>query len=144
MRAWTLRFETKNIPSHLELYQCLALSLFLKVDRWWGNDCHDRSYSTIEKGAVDCLKDEWSDAGRDAYLCQLKGLEAMASSWNSPDCEDELLENHKECEWDRRTLPQKLTRDVLDRALAFIKNPNFDSTGDSAAGKTGSTRPGGP
>ena len=123
MKAWLMRFEKEASSREIPKYQCLAISLFLKVENWWGEVCQERSLNSIREGAHECLKEEWSDTSRFAYSCQLQGLDGMMSPWRSPGSENRILDGHVECKWNQKSISAELTSQLLDQALKFISNP---------------------
>jgi hypothetical protein len=126
MTHWLKKIE--NQPDRkLALKECLAISLFLKVENYFGETCENRSFEMIKSVAENCLKNEWSnDAGITAYDCGLIGLTQGFTLDRSPSKEDQILGQHKECFWEHGKVSRRLSPQLLKEALDFINSPRSE------------------
>lgn len=121
MKNWV-----KNVlPTKKEIstIECLATSIFLKVENWFGVSCQDRNIDTLIEQLKDCSKEWFDDHDRSAYFCGLIGLNSMFSVNRSPLTELEILQTHKECHWQTGTLHQKITTPLINSVADFLRNP---------------------
>ena len=123
MTNWLKKFENQS-DRKLALKECLAISLFLKVENYFGETCENRNFEMVKNVAENCLKNEWSnDAGITAYDCGLIGLTQGFTLDRSPSKENQILGHHKECFWEHGQVSRRLTPQLLKEALDLIKSP---------------------
>ncbi len=123
MTNWLKKFENQS-DRKLALKECLAISLFLKVENYFGETCENRNFEMVKNVAENCLKNEWSnDAGITAYDCGLIGLTQGFTLDRSPSNEIQILGQHTECFWEHGKVSRRLTPQLLNEALDLIKSP---------------------
>lgn len=123
MKNWVNSLKKqKNVK--LSLKQCLATSLFLKVENYFGETCEERNLNLLQEIGKECFTNEWSDdSGIYVYDCGLLGLQQSLTLNRSPLNETEILGNHKECHWENGKVSQRLDENLLKQAIEFIKSP---------------------
>lgn len=89
---------------------------------WFGEKCTKRPCSTLEKASLDCLK-KWMDPKRDIFICNLLGLDLGITGFTSPIDGLKYLDDLPECQWDGNSIHRELHKELLEKALDFIKNP---------------------
>lgn len=124
MKNWLQKTENQPIQK-LDLKRCLAISLFLKMENYFGESCEFRSFDTVKKISEECFNNEWSqDSGTLQYRCGLVGLSSEGSISRTGLNEERILGlHHPECFWEPQKVHTLLSRQLLNEALEFIKSP---------------------
>ena len=124
MNKWVKKLDEGKINRTLTRAECLAVSLFLKNENWFGETCFDRSLENMKEGTYHCFEEEWSNKFQVYYDCGLNGLGFDGgTNWRSPYSEMNIFESHSECEWDPSTIHLDLTEEVIKSAFKFMAFP---------------------
>ncbi len=105
----------------LEIRECLAISLFIKLEMRLGEDCELRSLQGIRE-IVDWAKAEWRDPERVGYHVTIYGM--LQPGINGVIDELRALSNHPECKWSEEKIRFSPTDEDLRLALEFIARPD--------------------
>ena len=109
--------------SPLSRSQCLSIQLFFYLGDWFGEKCENRSLATLRRESKKCFDREWSDPKQDLFNCNLVGLDWLIVGMNSPTEALKYLDDNPECQWDGNSIHRELKKELLERALNFIKGP---------------------
>jgi len=109
--------------SPLSRSQCLSIQLFFYLGDWFGEKCENRSLATLRRESKKCFDREWSDPKQDLFNCNLVGLDGLIVGMNSPTEALKYLDDNPECQWDGNSIHRELKKELLERALNFIKGP---------------------
>lgn len=127
MKDWVFRLDKMRRDEKLSKAQCLATTLFLQVENWWGADCDERNIQAIERHGRQCFKEEWTRSGQYVSDCSLAGLEPPNNVVIVPheltETDLQIAKQHPECIWTKNDLGPAFTENLLNEAFAWIKNP---------------------
>ncbi len=95
------------------------------MENFFGESCEFRSFETVKRISEECFNEEWSqDSGRFQYRCGLMGLSSEGSIRGTQAGETRILGlHHPECFWETRKVHTRLSHQLLNEALDFIKSP---------------------
>lgn len=123
MDKWVKKLSKNLVKRNLAKYECLAVSIFLKNENWFGESCEDRSLDRMREVATACLDKEWSDSNHVTFNCGLYGLDSFFSPWRSAASENLVFKMHPECRWKTGVVHKEINNKILNKAFVFIQNP---------------------